>query len=98
MIHASFYIYCDYPIRNQLYSPELKALDKDDQKGLHRAAQIRRVTSSISGFGFNQTTNKYKVIKAVYRTPLHGPRNCHSRLLSFQAEVQILTLGRLEFS
>ncbi|KAK0593996.1 hypothetical protein LWI29_003639 [Acer saccharum] len=87
-----------------LYSLELSALGKDDQRvnkihvpvlpefkvGLHRAAQIHRVTSSISGvrFGFNQTTNKYKVIKAVYRTHLRG-----RRILSLEAEVQILTLG-----
>ncbi|KAK0589339.1 hypothetical protein LWI29_012910 [Acer saccharum] len=42
----------------------------------------------VYGFGFNQTTNKYKVIKAVYRTHLRG-----RRILSLEAEVQILTLG-----
>jgi F-box interacting protein len=49
--------------------------------------------STVYGFGFSQTTNKFKVIQAV--NPLR-PRAPHWRqigLMSFQAEVQILTLG-----
>ncbi|KAK0588579.1 hypothetical protein LWI29_002873 [Acer saccharum] len=129
-------LHCDYPIRNQLYSLELSALGKDDQrvnkihvpvlpefnvvgscKGLlylcdSSAKDIVYVYNpftgdniklpkstellhhcQVYGFGFNQKINKYKVIKVVYRTHLRGPRNRHSRPLSFEAEVQILTLG-----
>ncbi|KAK2648615.1 hypothetical protein Ddye_016104 [Dipteronia dyeriana] len=47
----------------------------------------------VFGFGFDQTINKYKVMKAVYRASRYGPRNLNCRFVSFQAEVQILTLG-----
>ncbi|KAI9176277.1 hypothetical protein LWI28_000683 [Acer negundo] len=129
-------LHCDYPIRNQLYSLELSALGKDDQrvnkicvpvlpefnvvgscKGLlylcdssakdivyvynpftRDCIELPKSTEllhqyPVYGFGFNQTTNKYKVIKAMYRTHLRGPHNGHIILYSFQAEVQILTLG-----
>ncbi|KAK2648591.1 hypothetical protein Ddye_016080 [Dipteronia dyeriana] len=38
----------------------------------------------VYGFGFNQTTDKYMVIKAVYRTHLRGPHNRHSRISFFK--------------
>ncbi|KAK0588618.1 hypothetical protein LWI29_003247 [Acer saccharum] len=44
-------------------------------------------------FGFNQTTNKYKVIQAVYGTTTRCSHHRHIELSSFQVEVQILTLG-----
>ncbi|KAK0591219.1 hypothetical protein LWI29_037202 [Acer saccharum] len=49
--------------------------------------------STVYGFGFNQTANKFKVIQAVNPHPTRAPRRRQIGLLSFQAEVQILTLG-----
>ncbi|TXG55476.1 hypothetical protein EZV62_020732 [Acer yangbiense] len=50
----------------------------------------------VLGFGFNQTTSQYKVVKAVYqKLPFRrcGLHHYYGGLISLQAEVQILTLG-----
>ncbi|KAK0595301.1 hypothetical protein LWI29_005422 [Acer saccharum] len=50
----------------------------------------------VFGFGFNQTTSQYKVVKAVYqKLPFRrcGLHHYYGGLISLQAEVQILTLG-----
>ncbi|KAK4847186.1 hypothetical protein QYF36_026713 [Acer negundo] len=49
--------------------------------------------STVYGFGFSQTTNKFKVIQAVNPHRTRAPRRRQIGLSSFQAEVQILTLG-----
>ncbi|KAK2648618.1 hypothetical protein Ddye_016107 [Dipteronia dyeriana] len=49
--------------------------------------------STVYGFGFNQTTNKFKVIRAVNPSRLCALHRHKIGLLSFQAEVQILTVG-----
>ncbi|KAL5794241.1 hypothetical protein ACOSP7_002835 [Xanthoceras sorbifolium] len=129
-------LHCDYPIQNQLYSLELSALSKEEQrvnkirvpvlpefevvgscKGLlclcdstakdrlyvynpftRDYIELPKSTellhqNPVFGFGFNQTTKKYMVVKAVYRKRPREPRICQSGLLSSRAEVQILTLG-----